>query len=206
MGFLSSLHVLVLSNNNLYGKIPSSLQNCSLVSIDLSGNHLSGILLSWIGSEVKIRRLQSNQFSGIIPQRWCNLLALHILDLTQNNLFGRISNYLGNFTALTHGNGIIWPTFYVNYVEKAIIVTKGRDLKYGSTLQFVTRIDLSWNNLIGRIPDDITSLAALDILNSFQGIISLEMFPRILETCGSWKHLISQRIVFPDLFLKARPL
>ncbi|KAK7839206.1 receptor-like protein eix2 [Quercus suber] len=164
-GFLSSLHVLVLSNNNLYGEIPSSLQNCSFVSIDLSGNHLSGILPSRKGSEVKILHLRSNQFSGIIPQQWCNLPVLHILDLAQNNLFGRIPNCLGNFTALIYGNGIIWPSFYVNYVEKAIIVTKGRELEYGSTLQFVTSIDISWNNLIGGIPDKITSLIALNTLN-----------------------------------------
>ncbi|KAM4102243.1 hypothetical protein ACB094_05G209200 [Castanea mollissima] len=165
MGLLSSLHVLVLSNNNLYGEIPSSLQNCSLVSLDLSGNHLSGILPSWIGSEVKILRLRSNQFSGIIPRQWCNLPALHILDVAQNNLFGRIPNCLGNFSALIYGNGIIWPSFYVNYVEKAIIMTKGRELEYGSTLQFVTTIDFSGNNLIGGIPDEITSLTALDTLN-----------------------------------------
>lgn len=166
MGFLSSFHVLVLSNNNLYGEIPSSLQNCYLVSIDLSGNHPSGILPSWIGSEVKILRLRSNQFSGIIPRQWCNLPALYILDLAQNNLFGRIPNCLGNFTALIYGNGIIWPFFfYVNYVEKAIIVTKRIELEYGSTLQFVTSIDLSWNNLIGGIPDEITSLTALNTLN-----------------------------------------
>ena len=128
------------------------------MSVDLSGNHLSGILPSWIGLEVKILHLRSNQFSGIIPRQWCNLPALHILDVAQNNLFGRIPNCLGNFTALIYGNGIIWPSFYVNYVEKAIIMTKGRELEYGSTLQFVTTIDLSWNNLIGGIPDEITSL------------------------------------------------
>ena len=64
-----------------------------------------------------------------------------------------------------YGNGIIWPFFYVNYVEKAIIVTKRREIEYGSTLQFVTSIDLSWNNLIGGIPDEITSLTALNTLN-----------------------------------------
>ncbi|GMY32231.1 receptor-like protein EIX1 [Fagus crenata] len=110
MGFLSSLDVLVLSNNNLHGEIPSSLQNCSLYSIDLGGNHLSGNLPLWIQLDILIIRLRSNLFSGIIPRQLCNLQFLHILDLAQNNIFGGIPDCLDNLTALVYGNSSRWTS------------------------------------------------------------------------------------------------
>uniref|UniRef100_A0A2N9G7E5 Uncharacterized protein n=1 Tax=Fagus sylvatica TaxID=28930 RepID=A0A2N9G7E5_FAGSY len=165
MGFLSSLYVLVLSNNNLHGEIPSSLQNCSLESIDLGGNHLSGNLPLWIQSDISIIRLRSNLFSGIIPRQWCNLQFLHILDLAQNNIFGGIPHCLDNLTALVYGNSSRMFSDQIGYIEKAIIVTKGRELEYDKTLKFVTIIDLSGNNLTGGIPDELTSLRGLGTLN-----------------------------------------
>ena len=165
MGFLSSLNVLVLSNNNLHGKIPSSLQNCSFWSIDLGGNHLSGNLPSWIKSDILILHLRSNLFSGIIPRQWCNLHFLRILDLARNNLFNGIPNYFDNLTTLVYGNSSQISFFEFNYIEKAITVTKGRDVEYGSTLKFVNSIDLSGNNLTRGIPDELTSLAELGTLN-----------------------------------------
>jgi hypothetical protein len=51
------------------------------------------------------------------------------------------------------------------YMEQTIIVTKGRELEYGRTLQFVNSVDLLGNNLTGGIPDQITSLAELGTLN-----------------------------------------
>ena len=173
MGLLGSLNILMLSNNNLHGEIPSSLQNCSLLSIDLGENHLSGKLPSWIGSNVSLfwmLRLRSNLFSGIIPRQWCNLLNLHILDLAENNLSGDIPDCLDNLTALIYGNSRIaynnlfrFHKYY--YMEQTTIVTKGRQLEYGSTLQYVNIIDLSMNNLTGGIPNEITSLVDLGTLN-----------------------------------------
>ncbi|KAK4595020.1 hypothetical protein RGQ29_018672 [Quercus rubra] len=168
MGFLSSLSILVLSNNHLYGEIPSTLQECSLLSIDLGGNRLSGNLPSWIGPNILILRLRSNLFSGIIPREWCSLSFLHILDIAQNNLFGGIPDCLNNLTTLVYSNNTdqynsLDPDLI--YIEKAIIVTKGRELQYDTTLKFVNTIDLSRNNLIGIIPDEITSLKGLGTLN-----------------------------------------
>ena len=165
MGCLSSLSILVLSNNNLHGEIPSSLHNCSLVSIDLGGNHLSGNLPSWIGPTVFILIMQSNMFSGIIPRQWCNHPVLQILDLAHNNLFGGIPDCLDNLTALVYGNNNFLRSYNSSYIEKAIIMTKGRELEYSNTLQFVTSIDLSGNKLTGGIPNEIASLERLGTLN-----------------------------------------
>ncbi|KAK7815076.1 receptor-like protein eix2, partial [Quercus suber] len=137
MGFLSSLSILVLSNNHLYGEIPSTLQYCSLLSIDLGGNHLSGNLPSWIGPNILILHLRSNLFNGIILREWCGLSFLHILDIAQNNLFGSIPDYLNNLTTLVYSNNTDqYNSFDLIYIEKAIIVTKGRELQYGTTLKY----------------------------------------------------------------------
>nr|XP_023914473.1 receptor-like protein EIX2 [Quercus suber] len=170
---IKDLGGLYLRSNKLSGGLPDQWNETQpLWVVDISYN-LSGKIPSSMGflCSLHVLVLSNNNLYGEIPSSlqdcplWCNLPALHILDLAQNNLFGRLPKCLGNFTALIFGNGIIWPSFYVNYVEKAIIVTKGRELEYGSTLQFVTCIDLSWNNLIGEIPDEIISLTALNTLN-----------------------------------------
>ncbi|KAM4070768.1 hypothetical protein ACB094_11G009000 [Castanea mollissima] len=166
MGFLSSLSILVLSNNHLNGEMPSTLQNCSLLSIDLGGNHLSGNLPSWMVPNILILRLRSNLFNGIIPREWCGLSFLHILDIAQNNLFGSIPDCLYNLTTLVYRDNIDqYNSFDLIYIEKAIIVTKGRELQYDTTLKFVNTIDLSGNNLTGIIPDEIISLEGLGTLN-----------------------------------------
>ena len=117
----------MLSDNNLGGEFPSDLQNCSLWSIDLGGNHLLGNLLSWIGLNVLILYLRSIFFSEIIPRQWCNLSSLYNLDLAQNNLFGDILDCLDNLTGLVYGkiNFDVYP-FGFTYIEKAIILTKGK--------------------------------------------------------------------------------
>ncbi|XP_030969922.1 receptor-like protein EIX2 [Quercus lobata] len=163
MGFLGNVSILVLSNNNLSGEIPSSLQNCSIVSMDFGGNRLSRNLLSWIESDIFMLRLRSNLLSGIIPRKWCNLYKLCILDFAQNNLSGGILDCFNNFTAMVdHGAFGYKPI--ENYTEKAYIVTKGREYEYDRTLQLVTCIDLSGNSLTREIPIQITSLTRLGTL------------------------------------------
>ncbi|GFY93066.1 disease resistance family protein [Actinidia rufa] len=173
MGVLASLNVLLLSDNDLEGEIPPSLQNCSLVSLDLGGNRLSGKLPSWIGNSVTslwMLRLRSNSFSGSIPREWCNLQVLHILDLADNNVSGVIPTCIGNLTTLAYDNNSRVSalfSLYHRYIydEQATIVTKGRELEYSRTLVYVNVIDLSGNKLTGEIPEDITSLLVLGTLN-----------------------------------------
>ncbi|KAL0535261.1 hypothetical protein IC582_029588 [Cucumis melo] len=109
IGLSTSLNILKLENNNLHGEIPESLQNCSLLrSIDLSGNRfLNGDLPSWIGvavSELRLLNLRSNNFSGTIPRQWCNLHFLRIFDLSNNRLFGEVPSCLYNWTSFVHGD------------------------------------------------------------------------------------------------------
>ncbi|XP_022138049.1 leucine-rich repeat receptor protein kinase MSL1-like [Momordica charantia] len=176
IGLLTSLSALILSNNHLHGEIPKSLQNCSLLrSIDLSGNRLHGSLPSWAMPELRLLNLRSNFFSGTIPPQWCNNLCfLRILDLSNNNLCGKIPSCLSNWTTFISGDKDIsgLNNYKVNgattsffHVEKTMLVMKGREMKYSSTLKYVLIIDLSSNKLSGEIPNEITKFVYLGTLN-----------------------------------------
>ncbi|XP_047340239.1 receptor-like protein EIX1 [Impatiens glandulifera] len=163
MGSLSSLMFLSLNYNNLEGEIPSSLQNCTnILSLDLGNNMLSGEVPSWIGEKLSnlfILKLRSNRFVGDIPNQLCSLSDLHILDLAQNNLSGNIPFCVGNLIGMAIGIDD------ARYEGELLVMTKGRELLYQSTLYLVNSIDLSGNNLLGEIPKAVTNLSRLGTLN-----------------------------------------
>ncbi|XP_003635304.1 receptor-like protein EIX2 [Vitis vinifera] len=161
MGTLNSLMFLILSGNKLSGEIPFSLQNCKdMDSFDLGDNRLSGNLPSWIGEmqSLLILSLRSNFFDGNIPSQVCNLSHLHILDLAHNNLSGSVPSCLGNLS------GIATEISDERYEGRLLVVVKGRELIYQSTLYLVNIIDLSDNNLSGKLPE-IRNLSRLGTLN-----------------------------------------
>ncbi|KAE8722160.1 hypothetical protein F3Y22_tig00014370pilonHSYRG00128 [Hibiscus syriacus] len=124
----SSLSDLLLSNNNLDGEIPS-LRNCSgLTSMDLRGNKMSGTLplLVLNLSSLFILRLGSNIFNGNIPDEWCRLQNVHILDISGNNISMSIPKCIGILTALVNGKG---SDVFEGLIK---VVTRGRDPEYNS--------------------------------------------------------------------------
>ncbi|CAN6569158.1 unnamed protein product [Malus baccata var. baccata] len=174
MGYLQGLRWLHLRNNHLYGELPHSLQNCTLLSdVDLSGNGFVGSIPIWIGkilSELLILNLRSNEFKGDIPHEVCYLKRLQILDLAHNKLSGMIPRCFHNLSAMANLSVSFRPVGC-----NAILVTKGREVEYNKILGFVKSIDLSCNFLSGEIPEELTSLLALQSLNlsnnSFTGRI-----------------------------------
>ncbi|KAK6915853.1 Leucine-rich repeat, partial [Dillenia turbinata] len=104
MGYLKGLQSLHLQNNRLFGPLPQSLQNCSLVTLDLSVNSFTGKLPTWIGKfhdTMKFLKLRSNMLEGEIPIELCYLILLQVLDIAQNNFSGRIPTCFKNLTAMT---------------------------------------------------------------------------------------------------------
>ncbi|KAF3435221.1 hypothetical protein FNV43_RR22308 [Rhamnella rubrinervis] len=167
IGELSLLKFLILSNNNLSGELPSSLQNCSsLVGLDLGDNKFSGKLPAWIGETMPglmILRMRSNFFTGDTPSEFCGLSNLHVLDLSCNHLTGHIPQCIGNLSGMK-SELTDTDAALVNGTFK--IVAKGRVAEYMySTLSFVNSLDLSDNNLSGDMPVEITSLIKLVALN-----------------------------------------
>ncbi|KAJ9683270.1 hypothetical protein PVL29_019030 [Vitis rotundifolia] len=181
MGTLNSLMFLILSGNKLSGEIPSSLKNCKdMDSFDLGDNRLSGNLPSWIGGmqSLLILRLRSNFFDGNIPSQVCSLSHLHILDLAHNNLSGSVPSCLGNLS------GMATEISNERYEGRLSVVVKGRELIYQSTLYLVNSIDLSDNNLSGKLPE-IRNLSRLGTLN-----LSINHFTgNIPEDIGSLSQL-----------------
>ncbi|KAJ0966685.1 hypothetical protein J5N97_023602 [Dioscorea zingiberensis] len=184
IGSLSLIQVLHLGHNNLSGEIPMQLRDCRiLATLDLGGNKLSGKIPSWIGESLtllRILRLRSNMFHGDIPEELINLASLQILDLAENNLSGVIPESFGNFATMKPINEArqsILDGFRsqvltslgnysrIGYTDSLSVVTKGRELEYSKTLQFVTSMDFSCNQLTGEIPEQLGNLHGLQNLN-----------------------------------------
>ncbi|KAG6500351.1 hypothetical protein ZIOFF_040196 [Zingiber officinale] len=171
---------LNLNNNSLSGELPPSLQNCSsLTVLDLGENKLSGNIPIWIGVSLQvlaILRLHSNTLSGSIPPQLAQLSNLHIVDLSNNQLSGLIPSSFGNFSAMVSiskyisvPNSIVirsFPKFILQPTVSITLSAKGQELGYStSTLDLVKSIDLSSNDLTGKIPQELGALVALQTLN-----------------------------------------
>ncbi|XP_012470987.1 receptor-like protein EIX2 [Gossypium raimondii] len=174
MGSLNLLQSLHLRKNNLSGVLPSSLQNCtSLLAIDLGENHFVGNIPGWIGEKLSdsiLISLGSNRFQGQIPDNLCSLSYLTILDLAHNNLSGTIPKCFMNLSAMAANQNSSNPISYAfghfgTSLETLLLMIKGILLEYSSTLQLVTSMDLSDNNLAGEIPAGMTDLLGLRFLN-----------------------------------------
>ncbi|CAL5003255.1 unnamed protein product [Urochloa decumbens] len=177
------LQFLLLSNNSLSGEFPAFLQKCiNLQFLDLAWNDFSGPLPAFVGMLTRLQflRLGHNTFSGNIPVEIVNLTYLQYLDLSGNNLSGIIPWHISNLTAMTmkasqptysligqKPNRMSGDVIYISgqFGEIVSVITKGQQLRYGSTLAYFISIDLSDNSLTGEVPSDITVLDALMNLN-----------------------------------------
>jgi len=128
--------------------------------------------------ELQILSLRRNHFNGILPLQICYLKSIQILDLSQNNLSGRIPACINNFTLMTYKTfssdyGRHW--YFVNtsniqnnesYELNAFLMWKGSEQMFKTTeLLLLKGIDLSSNNFSEEIPIELESLVELISLN-----------------------------------------
>ncbi|KAG4204146.1 hypothetical protein ERO13_A04G029604v2 [Gossypium hirsutum] len=206
LGYLISLEMLSLRGNKFSGELPSSLQNCAkLKFLDLSDNELSGEIPMWIGqklSSLVFLSLQGNQFKGRIPHQLCGLKYLQILDLSVNKISGTIPSCLNNFTSMTKKLSLdrriehhildtgprflpslrensepIW-IIQVRYVDEALLTWKGTKQSYPQ-LGLLLAIDLSCNKLTGEIPEELSSLQELVVLNLSRNLFNGKILQKI---------------------------
>ncbi|KAL4639597.1 hypothetical protein ACB092_03G229800, partial [Castanea dentata] len=151
---LSKLHVVDLSHNNFFGKLPSEyFQNWSAISNatsndksqpgymeNVSNYYKDSMTIVNKGVELELVKiltiftaidLSNNKFYGEIPDSMGNLKALIVLNLSSNNFTSHIPSSLGNLIELES-------------------------------------LDLSRNSLFGEIPQQLTSLTFLEYLNFSQ--------------------------------------
>ncbi|RDX70901.1 LRR receptor-like serine/threonine-protein kinase GSO1, partial [Mucuna pruriens] len=178
-GTLQNIESMHLNNNNFSGKIPSLTLCKSLRVIDFGDNIIEGTLPTWVGHNLHgliVLSLRGNKIQGNIPTSLCNLLFLQVLDLSANNITGKIPQcfgYINAFSNLTfprktilyYRAGYIDDTSSISSIDETILAWKGQIRKYGKNLGFMTIIDLSDNHLTGEIPQSLTTLVALAGLN-----------------------------------------
>ncbi|KAL7257808.1 hypothetical protein ACSBR1_004007 [Camellia fascicularis] len=176
-GLLYHLNSLHLRNNQLSGEISSSLQNCTnLEMLDLSENEFIGSIPTWMGErlrQLKILTLRSNRLDGLIPPEICGLYSLQVFDIANNNLYGGMPQCVNNFASMAVKRESSDLISYIgpgrdhldSFLENAILVTKGNNYQYDKILALVAVVDISNNNISGKIPVELTSLLGLLSLN-----------------------------------------
>ncbi|GJM93984.1 hypothetical protein PR202_ga10591 [Eleusine coracana subsp. coracana] len=178
------MSALMLYSNNLSGPFRLFLLSCpNLILLDLAHNKFVGKLPTWIANklpQLSYLRLRNNTFSGSIPAQLTDLRHLQFLDLACNRISGSIPHSLSNLEVMiqdlqgTLSNPLAWnnerpasPDIYglQKYDDSLEVVIKGQYLAYTSNIIYMVGLDLSHNNLVGEIPDEITSLVGLRSLN-----------------------------------------
>ncbi|KAF2319632.1 hypothetical protein GH714_017724 [Hevea brasiliensis] len=162
-----SLEVLVLSSNQLVGQLPNwlgSLKN--LAVLDLEYNSLQGPIPS-LGNLKKlvVLKLAENELNEL-----SNLSSLQILDLAENALNGTIPASFINLKAMAQVQRVNHYLFFgmsaTHYYEESFTANlKNQFQTFTKTLSILTSLDLSGNNLDGKIPEELMKLTGLMVLN-----------------------------------------
>jgi hypothetical protein len=104
LGLLSSLKVLMLSQNSLKGTVPQHILDLPFLEVlNVSHNQLTGELPWPLSAQLKDLILSNNKFSGSIPsenfeERYED--GLLVLDLSMNYLHGTIPSRFGSLVTL----------------------------------------------------------------------------------------------------------
>jgi Leucine-rich repeat (LRR) protein len=202
MGHLPSLAVLSLCNNSISGSISPGLQNfTSLEELFLSSNHLSGQIpllprgleildvsmnflsghLHFGAPNIKVLILSSNKITGPIPEKFCELQYLHVLDLSNNSFAGElpVCSSMPSLRSLLLSNNEFSGKFpsLIQRLSNLTLLDLSWNKFYGTLpiwighLAKLRFLDLSHNMLYGSIPVSITHLRQLQLLNlSFNNI------------------------------------
>ncbi|KAK0598513.1 hypothetical protein LWI29_035448 [Acer saccharum] len=152
---LADLTQLQLDGNNFTGGIPNVLSNCSLTGLYLSDNHLSGLIPSWLGNMSSFQEIimSKNHFEGPIPMEiYVDYKGMKTLDLSYNCLNGNIPNWIGKLSHLSH------LMLSNNEFEGEVPIQL-------CNLDKLHLIDLSHNNLSGKIPSCLNITLDEDVLD-----------------------------------------
>ncbi|XP_076886226.1 receptor-like protein EIX2 [Bidens hawaiensis] len=186
---------LVMSNASIYGPLPTWLRLMPIISLlDLSYNKLTGSLTNLPIYEVRydlvgMLLLQNNIFTGFIPRWLCTRTDLRVLDLSRNNLTGKIPKCLRNLplSAMLLGSNRLTGGISSALGNPSLEWLQLNDNNFneelpqdGRSLTSLIVMDLGENKFTGSIPEwigeNITMLSALRLhKNDFTGKIPLSL-------------------------------
>ena len=185
------LELLYLADNELVGHIPKWFMNMSTITLEdlsLAGNLLTGFeqsfdVLPWnnlrslklysnkLQGSLPIPppaiieyQVRNNKLTGEIPEAICNLTSLSVLDLSINNLSGKLPRCLGKKSSTASVMNLRNNSFSGDIPET---FTSACSLRV---------VDFSQNKLEGKIPKSLANCTELEILNLEQNNIN-DVFP-----------------------------
>ncbi|KAH7845731.1 hypothetical protein Vadar_005381 [Vaccinium darrowii] len=160
-------------NNQLTGRVPASLRDCSsLFRVSLIGNQLNGSISEDFGvyPNLDFLDLSGNQFYGEISGNWSKCSKLHSLQLTGNNITGSIPPELGDSAQLHRLD------LSSNHLTGEIPKDLGK-------LSSLWELKLNDNQLSGCIPREIGFLTELEKLDLSINRLSGPIAAGNLENC-----------------------
>ncbi|KAF3447796.1 hypothetical protein FNV43_RR08500 [Rhamnella rubrinervis] len=190
-----NLYSLDLSFNQIHGKIP--ILPPQLYYIDLSSNSFTSSIPSDIGKSLENTlcfSLSMNGLTGSIPESICDATELQVLDLSDNNLYGKIPtpamsrSIIGVNLRMKNLSGPIPDLFRVDCSLKTLdlngnLLTKSipKSLANCTALE---DLDLGNNQMLDTFPLSLKNISGLRVLslrsNKFYGQITCT------ESVGDW--------------------
>ena len=160
LGNMTNLLRLNLARNRFSGKIPKSAGSIrKLQVVDFSGNQLSSFEEEISFESIKVLLLANNKqltwsLDDLLEAMEPAKESLHILNIRDCNISGTIPAKLWDFTKLVS-------------IDLRHNMLTGKLPLMGSSevLYFLHDIDVSMNNLSGRIPEHFVDLPSLEVLN-----------------------------------------
>ncbi|XP_027096955.1 uncharacterized protein [Coffea arabica] len=153
---MPSINAIHLAGCGIEGEIPRYLQSAASrwAELDLSANHLTGSIPSWLGSfHLQHLNLSTNSLSSEIPATFISFEGLEELDLHSNKLSGSL-NWLFQMRCS-------FP-FGLSYVDISNNRFRGDiELIGKGSQQRITNLNLSNNLLKGELPKSIGELGWL---------------------------------------------
>ncbi|OAE35540.1 hypothetical protein AXG93_2782s1240 [Marchantia polymorpha subsp. ruderalis] len=178
---LRSLVSFSVKGNQLGGEFPVSVYNCTDLKLpDLSSNQFSEELpdnyeySQPVLRELRVLKLASNKFGGRVPGWIWKLPDLQVLDLSHNSFTGVWPTNLSGLEGFSRleaspddaGGGVnvnsITPVLVEvkgnKLLEQISIEAKGSRLELEYVLETLFSIDLSYNQLSGKLPPSLSYL------------------------------------------------
>nr|XP_025882531.1 probable LRR receptor-like serine/threonine-protein kinase At3g47570 isoform X3 [Oryza sativa Japonica Group] len=174
---LPKLIVIALGNNNIFGPIPNVLGNLTgLLHLELAFCNLTGVIPPGLVHMRKLSRLHlsHNQLTGPFPAFVGNLTELSFLVVKSNSLTGSVPATFGNSKALNivsigwnllHGGLDFLPTLSNCRQLQTLDISNSFFTDSFRKLSNIAILDLSSNNLSGRIPSYFANLTYLTNVN-----------------------------------------